>query len=249
MDQTYSEQYLDLWRRHWWWRARHRFVLRHLEALAQSRARSGGRAEGLRILDVGCCGGVAFDDWAQFGELWGIEPDESLAAAVPRWSDRVTHSTLEQFEPPEEKFDLIILLDVLEHIEDDESALVRLRELLTEGGSLLITVPAFPLLWSVHDEANAHFRRYRRAELRTRLEVAGFEPSLVNFFFGWTFVPLLFRRLLGRKKDPYRVVVPPAPINRLLERCCRAEQAFFRALRLSPPVGSSLIAAATCTTT
>ncbi|MDH3255591.1 MAG: class I SAM-dependent methyltransferase [Acidobacteriota bacterium] len=244
MDQTYSEQYLDLWHHHWWWRVRHRFVLHHLESLAQAHMRRPGAEGPLRILDVGCCGGVAFDDWSRFGEVWGIEPDERLAASTPKWSSRVTCSTLEEFQAPEERFDLIILLDVLEHLEDDRGALRGLRDLLVPTGALLLTVPAFPLLWSQHDVVNAHFRRYRYRELKSRIEEAGFEPSQVNFFFGWTFAPLLLRRLVARKQRPYRVSVPPAPINRLLERCCRVEQWLFSSFRLSPPVGSSLLAMA-----
>ena len=199
----------------------------------------------MRILDVGCAGGVAFDDWSRFGEIWGIEPDPGLARSTPKWSARVRRASLEELEPPGDGFDLIIMLDVLEHIEDDRAALHQLAELLTPEGRLLITVPALPILWSIHDEANAHYRRYRRSELKSRLEEAGFEPLMLRFFFGWSFGLVLLRRLLARPGRPYVVRIPPAPINRLLETFCRAEQGLDRILGLSPPIGSSLIAVAT----
>ncbi len=136
MDRIYSEQYVSLWLNPWWWRARRRFVMRHLQELTRRRGNGDDEARTLRILDVGCGGGVAFDDWSRFGEVWGIEPDERLAASTPRGSDRVARTSLEEFEPPRKGFDLIILLDVLEHIEDDRDALHRPHKLLARGGSL-----------------------------------------------------------------------------------------------------------------
>ena len=68
--------------------------------------------------------------------------------------------------------------------------------------------------------------------------------SLVNFFFGWSFGLMFIRRLVAREQTRYRVAVPPALINQLFESFCRAEQWLFRALHLSPPIGSSLIAVA-----
>lgn len=241
MERTYVEQYVDLWHNHWWWRSRHRFVLGLLEELARRRTARGGR---LRLLDVGCCGGVAFDDWSRFGEVWGIEPDRKLAASTPKWTHRVTHTSLEAFEAPEEPFDLVVLLDVLEHIEDDRAALRRLAGLLAPGGALLATVPALPILWSAHDEANDHFRRYRRGELGRRLEDAGLVPERLHFFFGWIVALLLVRRVLPRGRRPYRVRVPPAPVNAFFERCCRVENWLIRTAGLVPPIGSSLIAVA-----
>lgn len=240
MQPSYVRQYLDLWHHHWWWRARHHLVLRQLEDLT-GRSTAGRRR--LRILDVGCCGGVAFDDWSRFGEVWGVEPDERLAASTPKWSHRVTRASLADFRAPGETFDLILLLDVLEHIEDDAGALDRLTELLAPGGLLLVTVPALMLLWSAHDEANAHFRRYRKSALVARLRQAGLEPVDARYFFTWSCGLLLLRRFFARAEG-YRVRVPWRPIGLLFEGLSRVEDRVFRALGLSPPFGSSLIAVA-----
>ena len=87
------------------------------------------------------------------------------------------------------------MLDVLEHLEDDGAALDRLRSSMNPGGHVVITVPALQALWSEHDEANHHFRRYPRRLLRGRLTEHGFEIVRLGYHFGWTVVAMLGRRL------------------------------------------------------
>ena len=80
------------------------------------------------------------------------------------------------------RFDLITCLDVLEHIEDDRGALRELRRVARPGGVLLTTVPAYPRLWSSHDELNQHCRRYTRPELLSRAVEAGWHPRRTTHF-------------------------------------------------------------------
>jgi SAM-dependent methyltransferase len=199
-----------------------------------------------RILDVGCGDGLFFDRLQKFGQVEGIEPDASLVND-PRWRPRIKVAPLEPGSFAPGAYDLVLMLDVLEHIADDRAALLAARSSLRPGGHLVLTVPALSLLWSRHDEANAHHRRYAPRGLRATLEAAGFEVETVRFFFFWTVAPMLFRRLLSpagsaRGAADYDVRIPPPPINRTLDALSRLEHAAGRWVRW--PWGSSLLAIA-----
>ena len=109
---------------------------------------------------------------------------------------------------------------------------------------MVITVPALQALWSEHDEANHHFRRYSRRLLGGRLTEHGFKIVCLGYHFGWTIVPMLGRRLLASSRRErsarakYKVSVPASPLNAFLHALSLADHAVARRLWL--PVGSSL---------
>lgn len=136
-----------------------------------------------RVLDVGCGMGVNAD------ALWNpavdsytfLEPDPQLLAQVPAHvhtpalaqARRINGTTASL--APDQRFDTILYLDVIEHIEDSTAELRRAYELLAPGGHLLILVPAFNYLYSPFDKAIGHFRRYDKGILRRELP-----PELVR---------------------------------------------------------------------
>ncbi len=93
---------------------------------------------------------------------------------------------------------LVLALDVLEHLEQDAEALAEARRILEPGGLLLATVPAWPALWSEHDVALEHRRRYQRRELGARVEAAGFRIERQTYFNTLLFVPAVIYRLAHR---------------------------------------------------
>lgn len=236
MRPEYAARYRDLHERHWWWRAREALVLREID-----RIRPAGVWD--RVLDVGCGGGVLFDALLERARhVEGLEPDADLvdpgSPHAPRIHLRRFDST---FRPPGGPFDLILMLDVLEHMDRRIEALAHAGGLLRNTGVLLVTVPALPLLWTSHDELNEHRLRYTRTTLATDARMAGLRIRTLRYFFHWTVMGKLMQRavegMAGGKPSPPRV--PPAPINRLLEGLSRLEQAVGR--RMSPPFGSSLL--------
>ncbi len=237
MQPDYAQRYRFLWETHWWWRARVSFLLGWIERLHR-------RAPCARILDVGCGDGLFFERLERFGRVEGLEADAALIAD-PRWTSRIRAGALDRGFLGGGDFDLVLLLDVLEHIADDAGALEAAGTALRPGGYLLLTVPALPWLWSRHDEANAHFRRYGPRALRSVLAGAGFEVETLRFFYAWTVLPLLIRRWLapaGKGTSDYGVAVPPAAINRALTALSRCEHAVGRYVRW--PLGTSLLAIA-----
>jgi SAM-dependent methyltransferase len=144
-------------------------------------------------------------------------------------------------------FDLVTALDVLEHLDRDDLAAREIARVLRPGGLLVATVPALPSLWSEHDEALDHRRRYRPRSFRRLLGEAELEIELLSYTVSVLFPAIfLFRRLQRLRRsprDPRTSLVPVPPIlNRLLIGLLRLEGRLLPHLRL--PFGVSLIAVA-----
>lgn len=240
MQADYSSEYINLWKNHWWWQSRHELVMRTIRKL---RKKQRDDERNWNILDIGCGGGVAFEDFAKFGDIYGIEPDEHLAKALPQWSEKIEQRFFDASYQPPRKYDLVVLLDVIEHIEHDEDALLALRKIMAPQGYAIITVPALMSLWSVHDEVNHHFRRYTAANLETLLKSVGFHLERLEYFFSWSLPLMYLRKLLAKKQAEYRVTVPAWPVNTLFKNLSHFEN-LLRRFHIQFPVGSSLLAVA-----
>jgi 2-polyprenyl-3-methyl-5-hydroxy-6-metoxy-1,4-benzoquinol methylase len=241
MQQTYAEQYRELWNRHWWWRARQRFVLDWIRKIHRDHPIR-------QVLDIGCGDGLLFDQLSQFGEVQGIEPDARLISTEGRWRDRIEVTAFGSEYVNNRRFDLVLMLDVLEHIEDHLGALRKVHSLLNDDGMVLLTVPALPKLWSAHDVANCHFRRYTRATIGEALASTNLKPVRLQYFFGWTVLPLLLRRLIspgarnGRSDGEYSVRIPPRAVNGAFYWLSILEQS--SAALGGVPLGTSIVAIA-----
>lgn len=228
---------LENW--HWWFVARRRIIDGVVEGL--------GLPADARILEAGCGTGGNLPMLARHGEVFAFDVSETARRLAAEWGNaRLAAGSLPDRIPfAEGGFDLIVLLDVLEHIEDDGAALRALRPRLKPGGQLLVTVPALPALWSYHDERHQHFRRYRKSELGARLREAGYELATLSYF-NILLLPLVAGARVARRlnaggcKDD---LVPPAPwLNGLLKGVFAAERHLVGKFPL--PVGVSLLAVA-----
>jgi len=235
MDRAYASRYRDLYNRHWWWRARERIILRFLRRLRPS----GGWH---RILDVGCGGGVFFDRLSEFGAVEGVEPDRLLVDATSPWRSHIHVGPFDETYQPTHKFGLILMLDVVEHLDRPVEALRQGIGLLAPDGIMLITVPAFEWLWTSHDDFNQHRVRYTKATLRETANRSGFQIEHMEYFFHWTVPGKMVQRAMETvgSGDPAPPNIPPRPINAALYQLSRVEYAVLRHLRL--PFGTSLLA-------
>ncbi len=232
--------------RSWWFRGRRR-VLDAVVGRLELRA-------GARIVDLGCGTGGNLGMLAQHGEVLGVEPSADAVAFAREGLDEpgsasatsVVHASAEATGLEGGAFDLITLLDVLEHLDDEGPALAEAARLLRPGAHLLVTVPAFMLLWSGHDEALHHRRRYRRPELVELLERAGFALCWASYYNASLFPPVaavrVGRRLIGTGGERRADVGDglPGPIAASLEALFAAERHLVGRARL--PFGVSLIA-------
>ena len=216
--------------RHWWFRGRRRLV--------RALLRRAGAAPGARLLDAGCGTG---GNLAAFGPGRGIDPArEAVEACRARGLD-VVQGGLEALPFGDGEFDLILATDVLEHVDDDAAALRELRRVAAAGALLVVTVPAHPRLWSAHDVALHHRRRYRRAELVARVRAAGWDPVVVTWWNA-LLLPLIAvaRRRGGEGTDHDRT---PGWANGVLELPLRVE-AWLVGRGVDLPFGVSLAVAA-----
>jgi SAM-dependent methyltransferase len=233
MDRAYAQVYRELYEGHWWWRARERLVMNVLGRLTLPGPER-------RILDVGCGDALLFPRLAPFGEVYGVEIDAPLVAEDNPLRHRIHLGPFDDSFTPDGKFDLILMLDVLEHMPDARQALARAASLLTPGGKLVITVPAFNALWTNHDRINQHRTRYTRPMLRDEAASAGFVLEESFYCFHWMIPAKLAVRAieaLGWGSEGPAEIPSPA-VNALALRLSLIEQRWLGPLRL--PVGSSL---------
>ncbi|MDA8019991.1 MAG: class I SAM-dependent methyltransferase [Thermoanaerobaculia bacterium] len=237
MDVEYSRHYRDLHERHWWFRCRQRWVERHLER------RLDGRQVG-PILDIGAGDGLFLPLLARYGEAEGLEPEPEAVSEATRERWTLHLQPFDQSFDPGQRYGLITLFDVLEHLDHPVEALRHARSLLRPDGLLMLTVPALRLLWTQHDELNHHRTRYTRPELRAELEASGFQILECRYFYHWL-VPI---KLAVRGSEAIRGAEPevpqvPGPFwNRLFYGITCVEQDVVSFLRL--PFGSSILAIA-----
>ncbi|WP_433042275.1 class I SAM-dependent methyltransferase [Dactylosporangium sp. CS-033363] len=151
---------------HWWYRARRAVLTRQLAALTPD----GGPA-----IDVGSCAGGHLPLLHRHG--WSplaVEYSDLGVRLIREQGWPVIRGDIRRLPFAGGTVSLAVAMDVLEHIDDDRLALRELFRVLRPGGTLLMSVPQDMRLWSAHDVALSHFRRYERAELRELLEAAGF---------------------------------------------------------------------------
>jgi SAM-dependent methyltransferase len=226
-------------RTHWWFVARKRIVVDQIENVIRLRP-------GSSILDAGCGTGGILE--ALQGK-YNIDGMDISATAVRLCHDAglssVRVGTFDTDPFPGKTFDLILLLDVIEHIPDDIAALAAARKRLNAGGHILITVPAYQFLWSAHDDLNHHQRRYHRKLLRDRMEQAGLVADHITYFNTILFPAALLQRLASRvvhSESDEMLRVPAPSVNRMLTKVFASEGPILRSIAF--PFGLSLLAIA-----
>jgi SAM-dependent methyltransferase len=239
MERSTFDRMAEIDQDHWWFVARRKILTDLIEA---HRPKAGP----LRILEVGCGTGSNIPMLQKFGSVDAIEPDDparefaSRRTGVAIKGGYLPHGV----ELADGHYDLIVLLDVLEHIPEDVPALAALGPKLAPGGKLIVTVPAIPWLWSAHDVAHHHQRRYTMAGLSRVFGQAGFRFEH-RTHFNSVLLPLVVAaraagRLTGREGGDD--AMPPRPLNWLLEKLFASERYWVK--RASLPLGVSIAAVA-----
>lgn len=248
---------------HWWFQARKRIILDFLArafsppdpvgiggapGAAGSRGTAATRGGGttartVKILDVGSGTGMLAKAMTALGHVTAMEgAPEAVAHLARRGGLRVIQGYLPHSDLAPDAFDLVTAFDVLEHIEDDRSALGHMVDLVKPGGSVLLTVPTHPWLWSPHDEASRHFRRYRPHGIEELVRGAG-----LTVLFSSPFQTLLFpmmiaerwaQRSFGAPPEGQELRLPPRWINATACTVFAMERHWISRQRRAP-VGSS----------
>ena len=199
-----------------------------------------GPAGGRRLYNVGCGSGTFNGLAAEAGfAVEACEPDPvARAAAVADAPEGVVVHDAGLLDAPfPGPAPVVVMHDVLEHIEDDDSAAARLASLVEPGGIAIVSVPAMPSLFGYHDELLGHYRRYTRASLRAVLERHLAIERLR--YFGMAFVPVTaWYSRWQRKPYPTASASGPSLVGKAFDAACRVEAA------VPTPIGTSLVCAA-----
>jgi len=228
--------------RHFWFRGFRAFITPLLRDAAAGRPNA-------RLLDCGCGTGANVALLDTFGRAYGFDLTE-IGLRIGRESGRtrLARATVTAVPFPTAAFDIVTSFDVLYSLADgdEQAAIAEMYRLLKPGGFAIVNVAAMRVLRGDHSVLSREVRRYSRADLRTRLEGAGFRIQRLTYTNATLFPALAIARLIQRRRGlrseseaDAEISVPPAPINAIMTAVMHLEALWLRAF--DAPFGSSLL--------
>lgn len=206
---------------------------------------------GGKILVAGCGTGLTLMNLSKRYDVTGLDRSrDALDFTRKRCETSLMNADVQKLCIKDRSFDAVIALDVIEHVEGDVECLREFNRILTGKGIVILSVPAFMMLWGTHDDVNDHKRRYSKKELISKLKKAGFEIERITFWNFSFFLPTLIHRTITRKtgemKKPGNLKVdeytsPPRIVNYVLTKLMLLENFFIKIkIPLPIPFGVSL---------
>ncbi|MEV0144560.1 MULTISPECIES: class I SAM-dependent methyltransferase [unclassified Nonomuraea] len=215
MEATEIRRTVELEDRHWWYRERRAILARELRALRRS-----GRPG--KALDIGAAGGGNTRVLVRHGwDALVADYSETAVELARERGLRAIQADARKLPLPDESYDLVLAFDVLEHIDEDDRAAAEITRVLRRGGTALITVPCDMRLWSAHDVASGHVRRYTRPTLRALLAGQGL---VLDRMWSWN---VLLRPVVARHRRSSSgsdVMETPPLVNLALKAVVTAER-------------------------
>jgi len=228
MDSNYEKEYLIAEQTHPWFICRRKMIYQLIKNLPKT----------ARILEVGCGSGINLLMLKKKGfiNLSGIEPSKGMK----------TNIGIPIFDSVDEirgSFDVILILDVLEHIPNDSAVLNQLERILTDTGKVIITVPAFNFLWSAHDELNKHYRRYNRKMLYSAVKTTRLKIIRSFYWNSFLFLPIALTKILKRNISQIKSDIRPmSTYSSIIYSYLLYIENLCINLRIDFPFGVSLVA-------
>ena len=220
---------------HWWFVGRRSILKNVLDNYYQDSRKN--------VLEVGCGSGGNLHMLKAYGEISAMElDDESRAVANSRKICNVMKGKLPDDIPFDSGFDLVCMLDVLEHIDDDLAALHAIKKYLNINGELFITVPAYKFMWGRQDEASGHKRRYTKKLLTDVISEAGLSVKYATYFNTFLFPAIAAARILNKiigNKSGSDISLPSKPVNNILKGIFSSENWFLPGIQF--PFGVSIL--------
>jgi SAM-dependent methyltransferase len=238
----YSDEYrvmFELEDRYWWYRGVRTLIMVWLDRYAPHDA---------HILDGGCGTGANLELLQRYGTASGVDiSDQAIEFCRARGVKRTFIASLNELPFSDAVFDLAISFEVICNIADDQRAFAELARVLKPGGRLIVQLPAYQWLWSRHDVAVGHQRRYSARELRVKLTRAGMSIERLTHANALMFPAIaaerLIRRVIGEGKTIRSDLAPlPRIVNAILSALYVAEMKLIA--RVDAPFGVSLLALA-----
>ncbi len=216
--------------KHWWFLAKRQFINSLLP-----------RNSNLNILDLGCGTGGTTLFLGNWGKVTGVENEKAAIPFLKKRGIKFIKKSVNNINFPQNKFDLICILDVLYHqnIKDDQKVLKKSYSWLKKDGLLLITDSACPSLISRHDKIMMARQRYSLDELSEKVKKAHFTVERKSYIFFLLFPLFFISRLLNKYLDFSTVKEEWTIINKIFLEICRIEAKLLKYINY--PIGSSVI--------
>ncbi len=177
---------------HWWYKVRRKIIDDLLKKHFANKSN-------IKILDIGCGTGALMKQIEPYGSVTGIDvSSQAVAFCKSRGISNVRLGDATSISEKDNTFDLVVALDVLEHVQDDRKVLSEMLRVLKPGGKLIVFVPAYMILWGVTDMLSEHYRRYTRSELKNKASDAGIAIIKASYFNTFLFMPIAFFRVTVR---------------------------------------------------
>lgn len=227
---------------HWWYVSKQRIVASLIDRFA-----AGGGGARLNIADLGCGCGAMLNRLKARHDVVGVDPSPLAIQFSAKRGITVQQGSFPNEIPLEsEKYDVVLLLDVIEHLQDDYAGIRTAARLLKPGGVVIVTVPAYQWLWSDWDELHHHFRRYNRKMLRQVLHAGRLTIEMLSYA-NTTLFPLaaaarVVHKIRKKKIESADMQIPPAPVNAAFTAIYSSERLLLG--RLPLPFGLSVAAVA-----
>lgn len=177
----------------WWYRVRRKIIHDIIKKQYPS------QKQNLTILDIGCGTGALLKEIGVYGECHGLDfSQKAVDFCKKRGISNVGVGDVVKISYPNNTFDIVLALDIIEHVEDDQKAISEIHRVLKPGGIAIVTAPAFMFLWGITDKISHHYRRYILSELQSKINKQGFSVVRASYFNTFLFFPVALVRLIVR---------------------------------------------------
>lgn len=191
MDQSYFKEYHTLERKNWWFTVRRKILSERIDHLLQ-------KPRNISSLNVGAATGITSDMLTKFGTVMSVEYDKECYEFTRSFlSTPIICGSITDLPFENESFDLVCAFDVIEHVEDDVTAVNELYRVCKTGGHIAITIPAYMFLWGPHDVINQHYRRYKLKQVTKLLNNHNGSIVYKTYYNSILFLPIMLFRILA----------------------------------------------------
>ncbi|MEK7590059.1 MAG: class I SAM-dependent methyltransferase [Patescibacteria group bacterium] len=177
----------------WWYKVRRKIIHDLIKKYGYIENKN------IKILDAGCGVGTLLKELEKYGNVSGLDFSEiAVNFCKEKNIKNVSIGNITKLPFPDNTFDIVLALDVVEHVEDDLSAMREIYRVMKGDGVAIITVPAFKFLWGITDEMSNHHRRYTISELKTKIKSSGLSIVRSSYFNTFLFIPIALVRCFVR---------------------------------------------------